>query len=193
MKIPPLFHSRFAAVFLVAIGAVQVATAQLAITEVMSVARANTNTGFRGPDYWELTNFSTNDVDLDGYGFRDGVPTRPPVTDLFTNLVIRAGESIIFFRVADSKDVVTNAVGFRAWWGESKLPPDLRFYAGGDRYQVHFEPLAEFRLASVDAAERERRIDAAVRAYALKLEALCRAHPYNWFNFHDFWGEEHGD
>ena len=126
MKLPRPFVWRFALALLIAIGAVPVATAQLAITEVMSVSRANTNTGFRGPDYWELTNFSTNDVDLDGYGFRDGVPTRPPVTDLFTNLVIRAGESIIFFRVADSKDVVTNAAAFRAWWGDSKLPPDLR-------------------------------------------------------------------
>jgi hypothetical protein len=126
MTFPRPFDLRCALALLVAIGTLHGATAQLAITEVMSVSRVNTNTGFRGPDYWELTNFSTNDVDLHGYGFRDGVPTRPPVTDSFTNLIIRAGESIIFFRVADSKDVVTNSVGFRAWWGDSKLPPNLQ-------------------------------------------------------------------
>jgi hypothetical protein len=126
MKVPRPFDLRFALALLIAISAVHAAHAQLAITEVMSASRANTNTGFRGPEYWELTNFSTNDVDLDGYWFRDGVPTRPLVRDLFTNLVIRAGESVIFFRVADSKDMVTNAAGFRAWWGDSKLPPDLQ-------------------------------------------------------------------
>jgi predicted LPLAT superfamily acyltransferase len=29
-----------------------------------------------------------------------------------------------------------------------------------------------------------------MRAYLGRLEALCRAHPYNWFNFHDFWQED---
>jgi predicted LPLAT superfamily acyltransferase len=35
-----------------------------------------------------------------------------------------------------------------------------------------------------------RRIRAAVEAYVARLEALCRAYPYNWFNFHDFWLED---
>jgi len=101
--------------------------AQLAITEVMSAARVNANSGFQGPEYWELTNFSTNDVNLDGYGFRDGVATRPLVRDVFTNLVLRPGESMILFRIADSKEVVTNAAGFRAWWGDDRLPASLQF------------------------------------------------------------------
>lgn len=63
-------------------------------------------------------------------------------------------------------------------------------YLGGNRYEVHFEPLADFRERAGDAAERERRIEAALRAYAAQLEALCRAHPYNWFNFHDFWRDD---
>jgi hypothetical protein len=100
--------------------------AQLAITEVMSAPSVNSLTQFRGPEYWELTNFSTNDVNLHGYGFRDGVPTRPLVRDPFTNLVIRAGESIVFFRVADAKDSVTNTSQFRAWWGEANLRANLQ-------------------------------------------------------------------
>lgn len=100
--------------------------AQLAITEVMSAPRANAVTGFRGPEYWELTNFGTNDVNLHGYSFRDGVPTRPLVKDPFTNLVIHAGESIVFFRVADSKESVTNVAQFRTWWGDANLPANLQ-------------------------------------------------------------------
>src|SRR5882724_7437570 len=73
--------------------------AQLAITEVMPVSRPNTNSGFHGAEYWELTNFATNDLNLHGYGFRDSNPLRALRKEPFTNLVIHAGESIIFFRI----------------------------------------------------------------------------------------------
>ncbi|ADU37422.1 acyl-CoA synthetase [Variovorax paradoxus] len=63
-------------------------------------------------------------------------------------------------------------------------------YGGGARYDVRFDPLADFAEPPVDAADRERRIRAAVEAYVARLEALCRAYPYNWFNFHDFWLED---
>jgi predicted LPLAT superfamily acyltransferase len=63
-------------------------------------------------------------------------------------------------------------------------------YVGGNRYDVLFEPLADFTERIADAAERERRIRATVEAYVARLEALCRAYPYNWFNFHDFWLED---
>lgn len=63
-------------------------------------------------------------------------------------------------------------------------------YVGGARYDVCFEPLADFTERVADAAERERRIRAALEAYVVRLEALCRAYPYNWFNFHDFWLED---
>jgi predicted LPLAT superfamily acyltransferase len=63
-------------------------------------------------------------------------------------------------------------------------------YVGGARYDVHFEPLADFSERVPDPAERERRIRAALESYVARLEALCRAYPYNWFNFHDFWLED---
>lgn len=103
------------------------AHSQLAITEVMSASRVNPITGFRGPEYWELTNYSTNELNLHGYGFRDSKPDRPPVLDAFTNLVLRGGESAVFFRIADAKEVVTNAAQFRAWWGDVQLPANLQF------------------------------------------------------------------
>jgi predicted LPLAT superfamily acyltransferase len=63
-------------------------------------------------------------------------------------------------------------------------------YVGGARYDVLFEPLADFSERASGPAEREQRIRAALEAYVARLEALCRAYPYNWFNFHDFWLED---
>jgi len=61
----------------------------------------------------------------------------------------------------------------------------LGLYLGGNRYRVVFERLADFR--GVGRGERESAVSAAVVRYARRLEAYCREHPYNWFNFFDFW------
>jgi predicted LPLAT superfamily acyltransferase len=63
-------------------------------------------------------------------------------------------------------------------------------YGGGARYDVRFDPLADFGEPVSSPAEREQRIRTALEAYVARLEALCRAYPYNWFNFHDFWLED---
>jgi predicted LPLAT superfamily acyltransferase len=63
-------------------------------------------------------------------------------------------------------------------------------YRGGARYDIQFDLLADFGERVTDPAERERRIRAAVEAYVARLETICRAYPYNWFNFHDFWLED---
>lgn len=63
-------------------------------------------------------------------------------------------------------------------------------YAGGARYDVRFETLADFSERIAEPAERERRVQEAVVVYARRLEALCREYPFNWFNFHDFWRED---
>ena len=64
-------------------------------------------------------------------------------------------------------------------------------YLGGARYDVLLRAAGRFQRARrADPAERERRIRAALEAYVARLEALCRAYPYNWFNFHDFWLED---
>ncbi len=70
-----------------------------------------------------------------------------------------------------------------------KVPVVLFFglYLGGNRYEVHFEPLA----ASVAFNRRER--EAGVRLwtqrYVDRLEHYARKAPYNWFNFYDYWDE----
>jgi predicted LPLAT superfamily acyltransferase len=58
-------------------------------------------------------------------------------------------------------------------------------YLGGNRYQLHFEPLADF--SQVERGERDAAVKAAVQAYADSLARLCKLAPYNWFNFFDFW------
>jgi predicted LPLAT superfamily acyltransferase len=63
-------------------------------------------------------------------------------------------------------------------------------FCGGNRYEVRFEPLADFSQRPADAAAREQQLHAALQAYVHKLEALCVEAPYNWFNFHDFWTED---
>ena len=61
-------------------------------------------------------------------------------------------------------------------------------YLGGNRYRLHFVPLADFSATS--AADREAAIDAAVHRYADCLSRFCREAPYNWFNFFDFWQKQ---
>jgi predicted LPLAT superfamily acyltransferase len=60
-------------------------------------------------------------------------------------------------------------------------------YRGGNRYDVHFETLADF--TDTPRGERTEQVRAAVQRYAGLLEQSCRSAPYNWFNFFDFWRE----
>lgn len=62
-------------------------------------------------------------------------------------------------------------------------------YRGGNRYEIRFEPLADFSDAeSLSRGLREQRVRDALAAYAHCLERLARDVPDNWFNFHEFWG-----
>jgi predicted LPLAT superfamily acyltransferase len=63
-------------------------------------------------------------------------------------------------------------------------------YRGGARYDVRFEPLADFSAAPADAAARDNLLREALQAYVQRLEGLCREAPYNWFNFYDFWNDD---
>jgi predicted LPLAT superfamily acyltransferase len=59
-------------------------------------------------------------------------------------------------------------------------------HRGGNRYEVRFEPLADFS-AQADAGRRMEEVVRGVQAYAARLEHYAREAPYNWFNFFDFW------
>ena len=58
-------------------------------------------------------------------------------------------------------------------------------YLGGNRYAIHFEPLADF--SGVERSQRDDTLAAAITRYAALLDHYCRQAPYNWFNFFDFW------
>ena len=58
-------------------------------------------------------------------------------------------------------------------------------YLGGNRYQIHFEPLADF--TDTPRGERDAAMRAAQQRYVDRLSHFCRVAPYNWFNFFDFW------
>ena len=58
-------------------------------------------------------------------------------------------------------------------------------YCGANRYEVHFEPLADF--AGVTRSQRGAAIHGALQQYVATLERHCKAAPYHWFNFFDFW------
>lgn len=61
-------------------------------------------------------------------------------------------------------------------------------YRGGNRYEIHFEPLADFTgLDGATRAERDRLVREAVGRYAGRIEHYCRLAPDNFFNFHRFW------
>lgn len=60
-------------------------------------------------------------------------------------------------------------------------------YLGGNRYQLRFEQLADFRQRAASPAERDVAIRAGLERYVAMLDQLCRAQPYNWFNFYDYW------
>lgn len=58
-------------------------------------------------------------------------------------------------------------------------------YQGANRYDIHFEKLADF--SGCERGQRKALIAQAMARYAQMLELHCRQSPYNWFNFFDFW------
>lgn len=61
----------------------------------------------------------------------------------------------------------------------------LGLYLGGNRYEVHFEPLAG--MTGTRPVDRDQLVGDSLRRYAARLEHFCRVAPYNWFNFYDYW------
>ncbi|HTD68006.1 MAG TPA: immunoglobulin domain-containing protein [Candidatus Limnocylindria bacterium] len=109
-----------------------VTSAQLAITEIVSSSSTNLGTALvtQKSDWWELSNFGTNAIDLTGYGWNDGdggVLGADPLP--FQGLTIQPGESVLF--VERVTGIVTNEAQFRTWWGASLgASVQIRFYSG---------------------------------------------------------------
>lgn len=71
-----------------------------------------------------------------------------------------------------------------------KVPVIVFFgiYRGGNRYDLHFEVLAEEIV--LNPANRQRELARWMQKYADILERFIRSAPYNWFNFYDYWEDE---
>lgn len=63
-------------------------------------------------------------------------------------------------------------------------------YAGGNRYELRFLPLADFSAAAEDGQSVDQRVRQALERYVAVLAALCVEWPMNWFNFYDFWADD---
>ncbi|HLP98919.1 MAG TPA: acyl-CoA synthetase [Sideroxyarcus sp.] len=57
-------------------------------------------------------------------------------------------------------------------------------YRGGNRYELYVEELLDMSHAELP---RNEAIRLAQQCYVARIEHYCRAAPYNWFNFYDFW------
>src|SRR5436190_2827725 len=104
------------------------ASAQLAITEVMSSAGTNRISGMQYPDFWELRNFGPNTISLDEYLFSDdrGIYDGMPNADFFSGKQIGPSESIVLVKTASL--LVETPAQFRSWWGDANLPTNLQIY-----------------------------------------------------------------
>lgn len=58
-------------------------------------------------------------------------------------------------------------------------------YCGDNRYEVHFELLADF--SEVSTKGRDADVRETLLKYVAELERHCKLAPFNWFNFYDFW------
>ena len=73
-----------------------------------------------------------------------------------------------------------------------RVPVILGFglYRGGHRYTAHFELFSEQLV--VPREQRAAELQACAQRYAHRLEHYARLAPYNWFNFYDYWLDQHG-
>jgi len=113
-------------------GGLAPALGQLAFTEAMSAASTSLGAAVvpQMADFWELTNFGTNDIDLTGYKWNDNSGGLVGADDFpFRGLTIATGESILFVQNDPLLPITEQDV--RDWWGPC-LPSSTRvvFYYG---------------------------------------------------------------
>jgi predicted LPLAT superfamily acyltransferase len=59
---------------------------------------------------------------------------------------------------------------------------------GWRRYEVHLEAF-DIEPRQGAGADRDERVATATQAFADRVGGYCRAAPYNWFNFYDYWND----
>lgn len=136
--------------------------AQIVITEVMS-SSSTTHGGNpvpAGPDYFEISNYGTQAVDLAGWMFNDntgglgGADPRP-----FESLVIQGGQSLVFVQMEEPQPGMPSFSedSFRERWGLAPSVPVIPyvqngFSSAGDEvwlWRPHPEIPGEYQIVDV--------------------------------------------
>ncbi|MBL9170437.1 MAG: hypothetical protein JNN07_22060 [Verrucomicrobiales bacterium] len=117
---------------------------KLFITEMMGGRSTNSLVVGRS-DWWELTNFDTDSVNLRGYRFDDFPRVLEGAWVITNDLVVRPGESVVFLQNMTPEF-------FTEWWGEENLPAGLQFvrYAGNG-INAHYDSIALWNPTASDA------------------------------------------
>lgn len=61
-------------------------------------------------------------------------------------------------------------------------------YCGKNKYEIHIEKLSD--AIQLPRAERDSYVQVTTQKYVDRIEYFLNKHPYNWFNFYDFWQDE---
>lgn len=61
-------------------------------------------------------------------------------------------------------------------------------YCGKNKYEIHIEKLTEATL--LPRGKRDSYVNETTQKYVGRIEYYLKKHPYNWFNFYDFWQDE---
>ncbi len=99
------------------------ASLPLAITEVHSAQSTNGTVALKA-DWWELTNFGTEPVDLAGFRFNDATGGLTASAVTLESLVLAPGESVVFLEQSAATSLPSTD-DYRRWWGAG-LPAGLR-------------------------------------------------------------------
>ena len=101
---------------------------------------------------------------------------------------VTAGEKTVRVRFFDRETAFPAGPLLLAALADCPVILFFGLYRGGQRYEIHFEQLAE-RIA-LDRRQRQEQLTIWVQRYADRLEYYTRLAPYNWFNFYDYWEED---
>jgi len=61
-------------------------------------------------------------------------------------------------------------------------------YCGKNKYEIHIEKLTDAK--KIPRVQRESYVNETTQHYVNRIEYYLKKHPYNWFNFYDFWHDE---
>ena len=61
-------------------------------------------------------------------------------------------------------------------------------YCGKNKYEIHIEKISDAKKPT--RGERELYVKETTQKYVDRIEYYIKKHPYNWFNFYDFWQDE---